>query len=167
MGVDDVQEVKRKISPFPFPQQSPVLSEKSAWYFSYHPIAVHYLIPIHIASVENNRLMTFQLIIIFPFCDNLPAAFLKINLQNGIFRKKDFYHPHGERNTDKMNTWEYFTNEKKDSSGFITISLSTFNVLFHCLADCYCHNFTFLPLSPVEYRAPITSETCLLGRRIP
>lgn len=37
------------------------------------------------ASVENNKLMTFRLITIFPVCDNLLVAFLKINLQNKIF----------------------------------------------------------------------------------
>lgn len=63
------------------------------------------------ASVDNNRLMTFQLIIIFPGCDNLPVAFLKINLQNK-FLKAGFYYPHGEEKTDKINTWEHFTNKK-------------------------------------------------------
>lgn len=54
--------------------------------------------------------MTFQLIIIFPFCDNLPAAFLKINLQNEIFKKKDFSSSSRWEGPDKMNAREYFTN---------------------------------------------------------
>lgn len=111
--------------------------------------------------------MTFQLIIIFPFCDNLPAAFLKINLQNEILKKKDFSHTHAEGKTDKTNTWEYFTNEEKKI--FWIYHHFPLNILceFHCLANCHWHNFTFLPLSSFKYGTCIACVTCLLARRIP
>ena len=93
--------------------------------------------------------MTFQLIIIFPFCDNLPAAFLKINLWNEIFKQEDFSPSSWREGPDKMNAQERFTSEKKISSGFIAISPATFEVIF--LANLYWCNFTFSPLSSLEY----------------